>query len=106
MKLFFLLILLSTQSVLARTGTKTFSHSIKAETEQELLNKAEIAIPLIQSGKIKAVFQMGCWPNNSRTIKVKSLSVKKYYSVESDNTLTPYFTGSISYHHRRCRIEK
>jgi hypothetical protein len=106
MKILSLLLLLSSQTLMARTGTESFSYSIKAETEQELLYSAEKAIPLIQSGKLRSPFQRDCWPNNPRTIKVKSVSVKKYYSVQSDNSLIPYYTGSIHYLHKKCKQDK
>ena len=106
MKILSLLLLLTSQTVMARTGTQSFSYSIKADTEQDLLYSAEQAIPLIQRGKIKSPFQRDCWPSNPRTIKVKSVSVKKIYSVQPDNTLVPYYTGSIHYIHRKCKEDR
>lgn len=102
-----LVLILSSQVSLARTGTKTFSYSMAADTEEALLFKAEQAIPQIQRGIIKSPFQYGeCWPNNERTIKVKSLSIKKNYAVKAHNVLVPYYTGSLSYIHRKCRIDR
>ena len=87
----------------AGVGREYFTHSINAETEDELIEEAQRAIPLIRSGRITSVFQSHCWPNNPRTIKVKSVNVKKVYAVASDNTLTPFYTGIINYLHKRCR---
>jgi hypothetical protein len=94
-------------SATARTGTKHFSHSVTAETETLVMNKVEATIPLIISGQIKDVWQRhaGCHPNNSRTIKIKGVSVKKSYRVDPNgNLLKPYFRASISYYHKRCRV--
>jgi hypothetical protein len=95
-------------SASARVGTKTFSHSVSAETETLVMNKVERTIPLIVSGKIKSPFQTGasCWPNNSRTIKVRSVDVKKSYKTDSYGNLTSYFTASINYVHRKCREDR
>lgn len=91
-------------SVSARVGTKTFTHSVSGATEAIVLEKVEVAIPKIISGKIKSVFQTGqCWPNNSRTIKVTGVSVTKHFKVDSYGNLDPYYTGSIRYFHKRCR---
>lgn len=100
-----LLFALSAFSVQARTGTMNFSYSVTAETEELVIEKVEATIPLIISGKVKDVWQRhaGCWPNNSRTIKVKGVSIKKSYKVDSYGNLTPYFTASIRYYHKRCR---
>ena len=86
----------------ARLGTQWFDHSLSADTETELLEKVEVTIPLIQTGKIKSVFQTTCWPNNKKTIKIKNITTRKAYKYEDDQ-LVPYFIGKIRYLHKRCR---
>jgi len=91
----------------AISANKTFTHSVSAETEALVLEKVEVAIPKIISGKIKSIWQRdaGCFPNNSRTIKVNSVSIKKSYKVDSYGNLTPFYSGQISYTHKRCRAD-
>lgn len=92
-------------SASARTRTKTFTHRVSAETEERVLEKVEIAIPLIVSGKITSPIQdsMSCWPSNSRTIKVTNVSIHKTYDVDNDGMLNPRVSGKITYRHRSCR---
>ncbi|MFT6631656.1 MAG: hypothetical protein ACJAS4_001612 [Bacteriovoracaceae bacterium] len=93
-------------SATARTGTKHFSYSVSADTEAQVLNKVEMTIPLIISGKVKSVWQRhaGCYPNNSRFIKVQGVSTKKTYKVDSYGNLSPWFTASIRYFHKKCNV--
>lgn len=89
-------------STFARVGTEWFSHKVTADTEEEVIQKAEDTIPLILSGKVRSVFQDGCWPNNSRTIKITNVSTRKAYKYVDDE-LVPYYIATIKYLHRRCR---
>jgi hypothetical protein len=91
-----------TLSATAGIGPKSFTHSVSASTEAEVLVKVEAAIPLIVSGKIKSVWQSQCRPTNSRTVKVNGVGIKKSYKVDSYGNLNPWFTGSIRYTHKRC----
>jgi hypothetical protein len=92
-------------SASARTGMKNFSVSVSGETEQIVLEKVEITIPQILTGKVKDVFQSiaNCRPTNARTVKVNSVSIKKSYKVDSYGNLNPYYTGIINYTHKKCR---
>ena len=81
-----------------------FDHTVSDKTEELVLEKVEVAIPKILSGKIRSVFQGSeCWPNNSKTIKVLSVMVDKAYTLGTDGKLVPYFTGTINYSHSSCR---
>ena len=97
-----LIIALFAITAFARVGIQRFDHKLSAETEVELLDKIEEAIPLIQKGKIKSVFQTTCWPNNKKTIKIKNIITRKAYKYV-DEELVPYFVGKINYIHKRCR---
>lgn len=97
-----LLLLTATTLSFARVGIERFSHTVSAETEELVLEKVEAAIPLIKKGKIKSPFQTRCWPNNSKTIKVRSVTTNKAYKYIGGE-LVQYFTGKINYIHKRCR---
>ncbi|MFT6631657.1 MAG: hypothetical protein ACJAS4_001613 [Bacteriovoracaceae bacterium] len=92
-------------SASARTGMKNFTVSVSGETEQMVLDKVEMTIPQILTGKVRSVFQSTttCWPTNARTVKVNSVSIRKSYKVDSYGNLNPYYTGIISYTHKKCR---
>lgn len=101
-KLLGFIILLISSTAFARLGTEFFHHSLSAHTEAELLTKIDQTIPLIIKGKIKSVFQNNCWPNNDRTIKVRSVSTRQSYRYEHGR-LNPFYIGRIDYLHKKCR---
>lgn len=96
-----MLVVFST-AVFARVGTQFFNYKVTADTEVELLEKIEEAIPLIQKGKLKSPFQTDCWPNNTKTIKIRNVNTSKAYKYENDQ-LVAYYIGKINYLHKRCR---
>lgn len=89
--------------------TKFFTKSFKASTEAELVTLVESAIPSIKDGSDRSVRQdlssEGCWPLSANQIKVNGLSVTKSYKVEGE-ILVPYYTGSLSYLHKNCRMDR
>tara|TARA_B100000749_G_scaffold171794_1_gene132333 strand:- start:143 stop:466 length:324 start_codon:yes stop_codon:yes gene_type:complete len=103
MKLLIALIITSfTFSAYAGYRTKFFTHYEKADTHELVMEKIEDAIPLIQAGRITSVWQDGCRPNNTRTIKIRNVAVKKYYRYDRNGQLVPYFKATITYSHNRC----
>ena len=93
---------LLSMSTFAAIGTERFSYNVTASTEEEVLQKAEDVIPLIQRGEVKSVFQQNCWPNNSKTIKITNVSTKKNFKYVDEN-LVPYYSATINYLHTKCR---
>lgn len=86
----------------AFAGVKNLSYSVKAHTENAVLEKVENTIPKILSGEVQSYWQKHCWPNNERTISINSVSVNKYYAVDGNNKLVAVYKGTISYHHNSC----
>ena len=83
-----------------------FKYRVNAETEKLVLIKVEDVIPDIISGKLRDTFHGSeCWPNNERTIKVKSVHIEKGYSVDDEGRLSLNYTGLINYFHSSCLRE-
>ena len=83
-----------------------FDYKVTAPTEEKLLEYVEKIIPQILTGKVRSVFHDNrCWPNNEKTIKIKSVHVDKAYAVDEDGKLTPYYLGLINYLHNSCRLD-
>ena len=80
-----------------------FSYSVTAQSESAALEKVKQTIPKIISGEAKSHLQKRCWPNNERTITVHSVDMKKYYTVDSNNNLSPVYLARIDYSHSNCR---
>ena len=89
--------------------TKFFTKSFKAATEADLITTVEAAIPSIKEGSDRSVRSdlqsEGCWPVTAKQIEINSLSVTKYYKVEGD-ALVPYYSGSLSFLHKNCRMDR
>ncbi|MFP5385557.1 MAG: hypothetical protein ACLGHN_05720 [Bacteriovoracia bacterium] len=105
-----LILALNSFAAFAGFSTKFFSKSFKAETEAELVAAVEAAIPSIKNGTDRSVRQdfhyEGCWPVSERYIKIKTLSISKFYKLNDDGSLLPYYSGSLSFLHRGCRNER
>jgi hypothetical protein len=85
--------------------TQSFSKIFYADTEAQLVQDVEAAIPAIEAGEDKDLsFSMRaqqCSPIESRYIKIGKLFIKKVYK-KVDGVLVPQVRGMLVVSHTHC----
>lgn len=98
-------LLVSAQLFAVSYHQQSFSKIFYAQTEAELVEKVEAAIPSIQAGDDKELtrsmqFQK-CDPIRPSYIKIGKLFIKKRYTTV-DGVLVPSYRGQLVVTHTRC----